>query len=315
MKNANMWGWLALALAALCTAPQAGEGAAPVKAAASAVQGPMVLRMPNVRGGPLTIRLRDWCHVLVRPSDADPEARRVNYDLLVFSGSAELTVPDVPGAAGRRAIEVSEGFAVSITFTWQPVAEVAGGPNYELVFAGVSEPRRHRLPTPEEPRTEQTMAPRFTVCGIYRKHEKPIVAGAPEEGARKSAVLRRGSKKPEDCEPGTALEEGDTLLSGLRFETYARFYGELLGQLGLVAVGPSSVLVVSERAPDGTPQALSLLQGSVRVRLVPVPAGGLLPLASFSAMSSLLPPPGGVGPEAPPVGPPPITPPPASGGQ
>ena len=118
--------------------PQGGEGS-------------FVVRLPNVKEGPVQIALKD-SHAFIYPKSYDPKSKKVTLNLVSFAGTATATYPvasvgtgDVStSTATNKTVDVTAGNLIGMSFRWAALEKPqSGGAVYELFLELVTEPQKY----------------------------------------------------------------------------------------------------------------------------------------------------------------------------
>jgi hypothetical protein len=113
--------------------------------------GTFLVRLPNVKEGPVQIELRE-SHAFIYPKAYDPQSKKVTLNLVSFAGTATATYPiasvgtgDVStSTAANKTVDVTAGNLIGMSFRWAPVERPqSGGAVYELFLELVTEPQRY----------------------------------------------------------------------------------------------------------------------------------------------------------------------------
>jgi hypothetical protein len=114
-------------------------------------EGTFLVRLPNVKEGPVQIALKD-SHAFVYPKSYDPKSKKVTLNLVSFAGTATATYPiagvgtgDVStSTAATKTVDVTAGNLIGMSFRWAPLGNPqSGGAVYELFLEIVTEPEKY----------------------------------------------------------------------------------------------------------------------------------------------------------------------------
>jgi hypothetical protein len=145
------------------------QGAIRVRVPPMAAQGPFIIRLPNVKEGPINVA--GPAHVYLVPPKADTKARMMDFDVAVFSGDAFVSLPLSKTATGDTDVTMDKGITVKVPasmyvrlgFRYEPMKEPTfGGPVYMLhldMSRSDLDPKPHSIPTPEDDEAPPRIVP------------------------------------------------------------------------------------------------------------------------------------------------------------
>ena len=136
------------------------QGSARVRISPIAAEGPFIIRLPNVKEGPVDVNPNGG-HVFLFPSEMKPN-KSLTFDVAVFAGEALLTLPvtiektekgEVIKVERTTEVTIPTGMFVRLTFRYEKIDDpTMGGPVYMLYLVDADlKPKPHNLATPTEP--------------------------------------------------------------------------------------------------------------------------------------------------------------------